>query len=241
MILLNNNIINIDDINIKNKLYYSDKYTFIPVLYKNENIIIQTPKLYSQYGIYNKDNYNSIKLSLRNKINDKNIINFEKNLSIIFKKIKDKFNEKYIINDFLKNDNDKYIRFKIQDNTLYFDQNKNKLNTIQANTYGNYIINLYGIWIIENNIYFQWYILQAKIYIPPSLNEYSFIEEKKNIPPPPPLPPQNFKKKIINKDNTYNDVKINEVKTNKKNNNKDIKVPSLLDIKNALLNLKSIK
>ena len=116
-----------------------------------------------------------------------------------------------------------------------------------TNTYGLFIIHLQGFWIIENDIYFQWYLLQAKIDIPISLNEYSFIDEQKKMPPPPPpLPPPNFKKKIkTNIINTNNNSNSNcnsnsNILIKKVNKNKDIKVPSLNDIKNALNNLKSI-
>jgi hypothetical protein len=114
------------------------------------------------------------------------------------------------------------------------------------NTYGLFIIHLQGFWIIDNDIYFQWYLLQAKIDIPIFLNKYSFIDEdikkiKKNIPPPPPLPPPNFKKKIKEtKNSNINLLNNNNILIKKVNKNKEIKVPSLNDIKNALKNLKSI-
>ena len=38
------------DINIKKFLKYSDNYTLIPIKYKNNDLIIQTPKMYVPYG-----------------------------------------------------------------------------------------------------------------------------------------------------------------------------------------------
>ena len=108
-----------------------------------------------------------------------------------------------------------------------------------SNTYGNYIIYLQGFWIIGKDIYFQWYVLQAKIDLPITLDEYAFIDEtpknipkvnipKVNIPKPPPLPI--FKcseNKIV--------IKKNKVKIKKKG-----EVPSLDDIRFALSRLKCI-
>ena len=51
---------------------------------------------------------------------------------------------------------------------------KRIIDKLLPNTYGNYIIYLQGFWIIENDIYFQWYVLQAKIDLPLFLEEYSF-------------------------------------------------------------------
>ena len=66
---------------------------------------------------------------------------------------------------------------------LIYDEHKNKLNEINKFTYGNFIIHLDGLWLNNNSIWFQWYLLQAKIKIPLHLKEYSFIDEieKKEI------------------------------------------------------------
>ena len=244
MNIINNTLIDSKNINLKKNLYYSDNYTFVPLSYNKKDILLQTPKLYSKYGINNNSKYdtNYIDLSLKNIINDKSIEKFKNNLEIIYNKINTKYSNNYNIINYLKNINNEIIfRLKIQDNLLIFDQNKNKLEHMITNTYGLFIIHLQGCWIIDNDIYFQWYLLQAKIDIPIFLNEYSFIDEQKKMPPPPPpLPPQNFKKKIktniINNNNNNN----NNVLIKKVDKNKDIKVPSLNDIKNALNNLKSI-
>ena len=86
---------------------------------------------------------------------------------------------------------------------LYYDDDKNIINDIPSNVYGNFIINISGIWEYDDNFYIQSNLLQAKISLPLFLNEYSFIDEnepivkKKPIPPPPPLPVFNVKKKSI--------------------------------------------
>lgn len=247
MVILNQNLIDKKLINIKVGLLYSENYTFIPLLYDKKDIIFQTPKLYTQYGINDKYDKNFIDLSFRNNINDDTINTFHKNMDIIYSKVNSKYKKFNTINYLKKNENDKdiYMRLKIQDNILIFDQNKNKLNHIIPNIYGNFIIHLQGVWIIDNDIYFQWYLLQAKIDMPLYLDKYSFVDNTAQSlaprpPPPPPLPPHNFKLKIASTNNNNNiDNKMN----NKKKKiiiKKDINVPSLNDIKNALNNLKSI-
>ena len=94
------------------------------------------------------------------------------------------------------------MKLKILNNTLFFDNKKQKINTIENLTYGKFIIHLNGLWIINNIITYEWVMLQAKIDIPLHLCEYAFIDEDdiklkgkgkgKGIPPPPPL--NNFNK-----------------------------------------------
>ena len=89
------------------------------------------------------------------------------------------------------------MRFKILNNTLFFNDKKEKIRTIENLTYGEFIIHLNGLWIINNIITYEWVILQAKVDMPLHLCEYAFIDEDshkgkgkgKGIPPPPPPPP----------------------------------------------------
>ena len=62
-------------------------------------------------------------------------------------------------------------------NTTIFDEYKNIIEKIENYSYGNFIIELEGLWLNEDNIWFQWNLLQAKIKIPTYLSEYSFIDE----------------------------------------------------------------
>ncbi len=223
MIIHHENIQNIT-LGIKNKLKYSKEYTFIPLQIFHENqftdCIFQTPKLFIPYGIKTLENNKKIlDLSFQNIENDNKLEKFKLFLEKIIIIIKHKFKE-YNINSFLKQTNyDDCMRFKI-DNSRIYDQNKNEINIINSFSYGIFIIYLRGLWLNNNNIWFQWTILQSKIEIPICLNNYSFIEKeckyekmikmgvpieavnlkkkldnKKNSipPPPPPLPPPNFK------------------------------------------------
>ena len=232
MILLSNEFDN-NLLSIKKKLKYNEHFSFVPIKYNNSDLIIQTPKLYSEYGINNKYKTKYIDLSFINIENDSNIQKFIEILNAIYLKI----NKKYKRKSFLKvyNDN-KYIRLKILNNAIIYDERKNKINNINPNTYGNYIIYLYGLWIKDGIISYQWNLLQAKINIPFYLSSYAFIDEiNKNIPPPPPLPPPSVSKKYIPK-------KVKKNSINKLiQENKLYLPPSLDEISKVLLQFKKNK
>ena len=71
------------------------------------------------------------------------------------------------------------MRLKIN-NSLFFDSDKNLIDTIDPFSYGIFIIQLHGLWINNNNIWIQWYLIQSKIMNPIYFNEYSFIDENNN-------------------------------------------------------------
>ena len=230
MILLGKEDIHIKNINLKKKLKYSNNFSFVGLTYLKKDILIQTPKLYCQYGINEKYDKNFIDLSFKNIDNDKSVKNLKNNLEMIYNLIKDKYKKFNVVN-YIKNLN---IRLKVKDNMQIYDQKKNRIDKLLPNTYGNYIIYLQGFWIIDNDIYFQWYVLQAKIDLPLFLEEYSFVDENKKIPKPPPLPPplpifkKNNSKIIIGK------------KKSIIQKDKELDVPSLDEIKSALSRLKTI-
>ena len=117
---------------------------------------------------------------------------------------------------------------------------------------------------MNDNLWFQWHILQSKINTPLILNKYSFIDNDnhhKNIPPPPPLPPKSLSKydkmikfgisekavqqkinfdKITSKDlQNVSLKKINPKKQKKKSNKNDF-IPSIEELRETLLKLKKI-
>jgi len=200
MILNHKNFtLNKSKIKIKKKQKFSDDFTFIPINYDYRDLIIQTPILFIPFGKQKysiNDSKSYIDLSFQNMINDKNIEIFFNNLRKLYLTIKEYFND-YLVEDFLKKNKHSYsMRFKIDDECLFFDQNKNIYKNEIKKTFGSFIIHLNGLWIMENRIWFQWYIVQAKINIPIVIKEYIFIDEdddnkeiKKSIIPPPPPPP----------------------------------------------------
>jgi hypothetical protein len=229
MVILGKLDLNVKDINIKKSLKYSNDFTFVGLSLNKKDICIQTPKLYTKYGINKNYDKSFINLSLQNIENDNTIKNFKFNLDLIYNFIKRKYYNYNVVN-YLK---DLEFRLKVKDNIKIYDKQKNAIINIMSNTYGNYIIYLQGFWIINKDIYFQWYVLQAKIDLPLHLNEYAFIDESpknmlKNIPKPPPLP-------IFKRSENKIVIKKNKVKIEKKG-----EVPSLDDIRFALSRLKCI-
>ncbi|MAD57137.1 MAG: hypothetical protein CMK44_01010 [Porticoccus sp.] len=223
---------------IQKPLKYSDKFTFIPLRLKKDKIyqkcILQTPLLFTPYGICKTQNdKNIIDITFQNIENDKSQRIFHESLKYIYDTVYEKYKYDYIVNDFLKRtDFNDCLRLKLNSNTTIFDEYKNILEKIDNYSYGNYIIELEGLWLNEDNIWFQWNLLQAKIKIPTYLSEYSFIDEihekkvkkedkydkmlKMGVPqeaikrqkmldgkiPPPPPPPNLIDKKIYPEKNT---------------------------------------
>ena len=171
---------------IQKPLKYSDKFTFIPIrLKKTEDYlkcIFQTPLLFTPYGICKtQNNKNIIDISFQNIDNDKSQRVFHKHLKYIYDTVYEKYKYDYIVNDFLKRtDFNDILRLKINDNTKIFDDYKNIIEKIENYSYGNFIIELEGLWLNEDNIWFQWNLLQARIKIQTHLTEYSFIDEIKS-------------------------------------------------------------
>jgi hypothetical protein len=203
--MIYNQIIDSKKINIKKKLKYSEYCTLIPIKYNNEDLIIQTPKMYIPFGekfVYNNKNKKYLDISFLNIENDNNIKIFYDNLNIIFDKINNfyKYNVDEVIKKYNKND---LLRLKITKDILIYNQNKENIDKIINNTYGSFIIHLHGLWLMNDTLYFHWELLQCKIDIPIYLSEYSFIDDVKpvtkgkgkgkGIIPPPPPPPINSK------------------------------------------------
>ena len=174
---------------VNKSLKYSDKFTFIPIQLKKENMyhkcIFQTPLLFTPFGTQVLMNGKKvIDLSFMNQANDTSQRDFLKKLNHIYQCVNHKYKELYKVNLFLKGtDFNECIRLKMNENTSLYDETKNKIDKIDKFTYGHYIIELEGLWLNENDIWFQWTLLQAKVKIPTHLKEYSFIDEiKETIP-----------------------------------------------------------
>ena len=171
-------------LNIHKELKYSDSFIFVPLSIvdiqsqQTRKCIFQTPLLFSPYGIQETQNHKKIiDLSFQNKENDNEIFEFLKKLKKIYKTIHRKF-EKYDVNSFLKDTQfDECMRLKIDSDMLIYDNHKNLLSEIDSFSYGYYLIHLHGLWISGESVWFQWYLLQAKIFRPVHLAEYSFLDD----------------------------------------------------------------
>jgi len=174
---------NIGDIILgeKKPLKYSGEFTFVPMRIYHENnfgeCIFQTPKLFLPYGKQKLQNDKFvIDLSFQNKENDEDTKIFLRNLMKIFHTIEGKY-KGYNVNSFLKKTNFDYtMRLKVSLNSKFYDNNKNHLYKIDSFSYGIFIIGLEGVWVHNNEIWFQWYLLQGRLERPTLLEEYAFIE-----------------------------------------------------------------
>jgi len=168
---------------IKKPLKYSEKFTFVPIRLKKDKVyhkcIFQTPLLFTPYGINStQNNKRIIDITFQNIENDNSQKVFHSNLKYIYDTVYEKYKYDYIVNEFLKKtDFNDCLRLKISNNTILFDEFKNTIDDITNYSYGNFIIELEGLWLNEDNIWFQWNLLQAKIRVPTHLKEYSFIDE----------------------------------------------------------------
>ena len=171
------------------KLKYSDSFSFVPIKIYNtgdvgdnkyNNCIFQTPYLFSPYGIQKTiKNKEIIDLTFFNKENDNSCLNFLNTLNEIYNNIKEKYKKEYNINNFLKNTSyNECMRLKISSNCLLFDTERNKIKDIESFSYGIFLIELHGIWINNNEIWIQWYLIQGKIIKPIEFNDYLINEDK---------------------------------------------------------------
>ena len=138
-------------------------YTFIPIKYLIR-YNIQTPKLFIPFNVSVFNNKRYLDLSFQNIKNDKNIELLEENLKLLDEKVKES-TKKYKIIPFFRNFNNNHIiRFKILNNTLFFDQNKNQIKTIENLTYGSFIIHLNGLWLIDDKLILIGYYCKVNRY-----------------------------------------------------------------------------
>tara|TARA_Y100000389_G_scaffold192591_1_gene220213 strand:- start:272 stop:1075 length:804 start_codon:yes stop_codon:yes gene_type:complete len=170
------------------KLSYSKDFMFVPIIYNSKPYILQTPPLFIPFGIQSYDQDSKkyyVNVSLQN---EKKFIN--NCLLPFYEKIK-KLHKNHIVENFIKeNEYSQWMRLKISEDCIHFNETKEKINKLPPKNFGTFIIHLEGYWIFDEKIFFQWKILQSKIHTPIKLKEYAFIDETpKSIPKPPPLPP----------------------------------------------------
>ena len=184
---------------LKTPLQFSKEFTFIPIQFKeNQECMFQTPKLYVPYGkqsVEGKKDY--LMISFQNKQNDLQTDKFLKDLHYIYDLVWYQYSDTHNVNPFIKSYNTQDImNIKLREGILIFDALKNRLDDIPLYSYASFIIHLVGLWVSEDQIWFQWYALQSRVENNIQLTEYAFKDTivPKPIPPPPPPPPPNFKK-----------------------------------------------
>lgn len=175
--------------NLKTPLKYSDEFTFIPMKVKNKDILFQTPRLFTPYGIQLNDKSKQyVMISFQNKQNDKSTDTFLQDLEFIYNLVSSYYKD-YNVNNYIKSYKDEPVmNIKFKENSKIYDNIKEIHKDIPIYGYCSFIIHLAGLWISNNQIWFQWYILQTRIENNITLSSYIF-KDFKAIPPPPPLPP----------------------------------------------------
>ena len=183
MILHHKERINDLTIYIKTPLKYSDSFTFIPIRYKYKNvskdIIFQTPQLFIPYGVKTLDNHKTIiDISFMNSENDIQVRKFYEDLYKIFSLFNKKYSNQYKVHSFLKETIfSTCMRCKIESSTHFYNQSKQKIKTIHPFNYGRFLLQLSGLWLIDNEIWFQWFLVQGQLETPYQLHSYSFIDD----------------------------------------------------------------
>ena len=167
-------------VSIKKRQKLSEHFTFIPIQYDKKELMIQTPILYIPFGIQQysiNTNNKYLDISFQNIDNDIYLSKFLDNISILYNTIYAFFNKKYIVENFIKeNKFSKFLRLKLNDSCHFYDQSKNIYNDDLPRTHGSFIIHLSGLWMMDNKIWFEWKLLQARIHIQPQLKEFLFID-----------------------------------------------------------------
>lgn len=172
------------EIHFQKELTYMDNFSFVPVNITEKGgktpHIFQTPLLFSPYGIQTRPNQKqSLDLSFMNKSKDKTLVKFFENLQKIYKIVQKHYGKDYHVNPFLKKTAfGECLRLKVNGKLAIFDQTKSPIDTISSFSYGWFLINLHGLWISEKELWFQWYLVQAKIYEPIHSQEYLFIDDE---------------------------------------------------------------
>lgn len=251
--ILHHKGLKIDETRIKFKkgFKYSNDLSFIPLYYDKKILLIQSPNMYIPFNVKeyaDRCTKTYLDLTFQN-ICDKETEDFLENLDIIFNRVKNNY-KNYEINNFIKETNIyKWMRFRLDKQSLFFNQNKEKITEIPSKTFGVFIFSLNGLWLMDNKIWCNWVIIQSKLYIPVKLKEYYFIDkEEENItstilrppphppPPPPPPPPPNIKKQNPIKDQ----ILKNKKNSKKKSKKEDSFTPSVSEIMLALKTLNKI-
>jgi len=173
------------------RLQYLDSFSFIPLKIvhpddPSEQGFLQTPMMFSPYGIQTHTNKATLDISFMNQGNDPQVERFYQTLVYIYEHIHKMYSKDYTVQPFLKQTifNDT-MRLKVNPRITLFDQRRQPIDTISSFSYGCFMIHLHGLWISDTNLWFQWYVDQGKIIEPISLPIYGFLDDSKGPDPTP--------------------------------------------------------
>lgn len=195
---------------LKTPLKYSDEFTFIPLQVNNEDFLVQTPRLFTPFGIQvpftdqsstlqNRDK-TQVMISFQNKDNDSKTTHFLQSLQFIYELVCSHYSSSSVqVNEFMKEYKGELImNAKVKSDVPIFDTMKHRCDELPLYSYASYILYLPGLWVIKDQVWIQWYALQIRVENNIQLTQYAFKEAIPRPPPPPPPPPPMDKyKKMI--------------------------------------------
>jgi hypothetical protein len=165
------------------RLQYLDGFSFIPLkLVHPENPsdqgFLQSPLMFSPYGIQTHGTKSTLDLSFMNQENDPQVEHFYQTLVYLYETIHQMYSQNYTVQPFLKQTTfHDTLRLKVNPRITLFDQRKQPIDTVPSFSYGCFMIHLHGLWISDTNLWFQWYVDQGKILVPISLPTYGFLDD----------------------------------------------------------------
>ena len=177
MDIIKYNQFNIDYFTYKKKISLNQKYSEIPIMYNNNDLIIQTPVLFIPFPL---SNYNTLDISFTNTDDNDDIKIFQDSIKLIINKVRKKYKRKFI-NPLIE---DNYypcrLRCDVSKNILIFDENKILTNVkiFHAKTYCKFLLHISRLWTHKTKYGLCISILQAKLHKPKEivLEDYSFID-----------------------------------------------------------------
>ena len=192
-----------DKISFKQPFYYTEELIYIPILYKKQNLLVQTPHLFVPFGIKDYENKKTIDLSIQDfdsNVKSKSFLN--EWITPLTDIIKFKYPEHSLLPVLRESKYSKWMRIKVSNNTLFFNQTKEQLSDIENKVFGTFVIHFSGVWILKNKIWINMTLIQGKVYETPTFNKYIIIDDEDTIynkippapPPPPPPPPKKMDK-----------------------------------------------
>ena len=105
-------------------------------------------------------------MSFQNKTNDLQTDKFLKDLNYIYDIVWYQYSDTHKVNTFIKTYNEQPVmNIKLRDKILIFDTLKKQIEDIPLYSYASFIIHLVGLWVSEDQVWFQWYAFNQELKI----------------------------------------------------------------------------
>ena len=156
----------------------SEDFTFIPIHYQGNDLMVQTPPMFIPFGVQ-KYSEEDTKEYLNLSFQPNSQLFLDQYCQPLFQTLSKKYKSKFSCVPFVKeSEYSQWMRFRILENTQFYNTEKQKIEVFPSKVFGVFIIHLSGLWIYQEKAWFHWSILQGKIYTPPVLPNYAFIDDE---------------------------------------------------------------